>query len=180
MSRKVVQKSKHIHRKPDEKYNDLTISLMINMIMKCGKKSLASKIVYEAMDQAISRCHQSEDLKKHFREKEVNTRDKQELILSTMHFLIAQVQPELEVKSRRIGGANYQVPVFADKARGTTLALRWIISAARARKEKSMAEKLANELVDISYSRGQSWQSKIQMKRMADANKVFANIRKAS
>ena len=178
MSRKAVKKSKHISRKSDVKYGDGTLMLLINMVMKDGKKSIASDIVYKAIDEAVSRCHQSDNLKQYLRHAEIDLKDKVAYELAIIHYLIRQVQPELEVKSRRVGGANYQVPVVVNQQRGITLALRWIIAAARGRKGSSMSAGLANELVDISYSRGQSWQSKIQMKRMADANKVFANIRK--
>jgi small subunit ribosomal protein S7 len=180
MSRKAISKSKHIQRVPDQKYGDLTISLLTNMVMKNGKKSCARKIVYGAISEAIMRCHQSEELKKYFNENEVNLKSQHDVELATMLFLIGHIQPPLEVKSRRIGGANYQVPVLVSKERGTTLALRWIIAAARARKGASMIKRLADELVDISYSRGQSWNTKKQMERMADANRVFANMRKAS
>ena len=178
MSRKAIKKSKHISRKLDVKYSDETIMLLINMIMKDGKKSIACDIVYNAIEAAVTRCHQSDSLKQYLKHNEIDLKDKKAMNLAVMHYLIKQVRPELEVKSRRVGGANYQVPVLVNERRGVTLALRWIIAAARAKKGAAMHESLANELVDISYARGQSWQSKIQMKRMADANKVFANSRK--
>ena len=142
---------------PDPKYGNLMLTRFINMVMKSGKKSVAERIIYGALDQIQER----------------GTSDPVELLDKALD----NVRPQVEVKSRRVGGATYQVPVEVRPARRTTLAMRWVIDAARKRGEKSMALRLAGELMDASESRGSAVKKKEDTHRMADANKAFAHYR---
>ena len=142
---------------PDPKFGNLMLARFINMIMKSGKKSVAERIIYGALDQIQSR----------------GDGDPIELLDKAFD----NIRPSVEVKSRRVGGATYQVPVEVRPARRTTLAMRWIIDAARKRGEKSMALRLAGELMDASESRGSAVKKKEDTHRMAEANKAFAHYR---
>jgi len=142
---------------PDPKYGNLMLTRFINMVMKSGKKSVAERIIYGALDQIQER----------------GNGDPIELLDKALD----NVRPQVEVKSRRVGGATYQVPVEVRPARRTTLAMRWVIDAARKRGEKSMALRLAGELMDASESRGSAVKKKEDTHRMADANKAFAHYR---
>ena len=142
---------------PDPKYSNLMLTRFINMVMKSGKKSVAERIIYGALDQIQER----------------GNGDPIELLDKALD----NVRPQVEVKSRRVGGATYQVPVEVRPARRTTLAMRWVIDAARKRGEKSMALRLAGELMDASESRGSAVKKKEDTHRMADANKAFAHYR---
>ncbi len=142
---------------PDPKFGNLMLARFINMIMKSGKKSVAERIIYGALDQIQSR----------------GDSDPIELLDKALE----NIRPSVEVKSRRVGGATYQVPVEVRPARRTTLAMRWVIDAARKRGEKSMALRLAGELMDASESRGSAVKRKEDTHRMADANKAFAHYR---
>jgi small subunit ribosomal protein S7 len=142
---------------PDPKYGNLMLARFINMVMKSGKKSVAERIIYGALDQIHERGNS----------------DPVELLDKALD----NVRPQVEVKSRRVGGATYQVPVEVRPARRTTLAMRWVIDAARKRGEKSMALRLAGELMDASESRGSAVKKKEDTHRMADANKAFAHYR---
>ena len=142
---------------PDPKYSNLMLTRFINMVMKSGKKSVAERIIYGALDQIQERGNS----------------DPIELLDKALD----NVRPQVEVKSRRVGGATYQVPVEVRPARRTTLAMRWVIDAARKRGEKSMALRLAGELMDASESRGSAVKKKEDTHRMADANKAFAHYR---
>ena len=130
---------------------------MINKVMTAGKKSLAERIVYDAL--AI-----------------VGERGGSEPV-ETLENAIKQLTPVLEVRSRRVGGATYQVPVEVPARRARTLAVRWLVSYARARREYSMAERLANEILDASKQQGNAWKRKDDIYRMAQANKAFAHYR---
>ncbi|TCK17267.1 SSU ribosomal protein S7P [Thiogranum longum] len=142
---------------PDPKFGNLMLARFINMVMKSGKKSVAERIIYGALDQIQSR----------------GDNDPIELLDKALD----NIRPSVEVKSRRVGGATYQVPVEVRPARRTTLAMRWVIDAARKRGEKSMALRLAGELMDASESRGSAVKKKEDTHRMADANKAFAHYR---
>jgi small subunit ribosomal protein S7 len=136
------------------------LAKFINMIMRDGKKSTAESIVYGALEQMSTRSGQSE-----------------EQALETLEVALDNVKPVVEVKSRRVGGATYQVPVEVRLTRRQTLAMRWVIDAARKRNEKSMAQRLANELMDASENRGAAVKKREDTHRMADANKAFSHYR---
>lgn len=142
---------------PDPIYNSHLVSSFVNVIMKEGKKSTAQNVVYRAFDKIRERS--SEDPLKVFKK------------------AIDNIKPTLEVKSRRVGGSNYQVPIDVRPERRTSLALRWLASFARARPEKTMVEKLANELMDASAMRGGAVKKREDTHRMAEANKAFAHYR---
>jgi len=140
----------------DPKYNSEVIAKFINFLMERGKKSVAQKIVYSALD-AIQEIKKGNPLQLFEQSLEV-------------------IRPQVEVRSRRVGGANYQVPVPVPQYRQNALAFRWIISAARARKGKAMAEKLASEILDILQGVGGAMKKKEDVQRMAEANKAFAHF----
>jgi small subunit ribosomal protein S7 len=142
---------------PDPKYGNALLARFINMVMKSGKKSVAERIIYGALDQIQQRSNSDP----------VEMLDK----------ALDNVRPVVEVKSRRVGGATYQVPVEVRPVRRNTLAMRWVIDAARARGEKTMALRLAGELMDAAESRGSAVKKKEDTHRMADANKAFAHYR---
>ena len=142
---------------PDPKYNDLKVSKLINVIMKDGKKSLAQNIVYSAFDLIQKRTEQDP--------------------IEVFYQALENVMPLLEVKARRVGGSNYQVPIEVRPERRQTLALRWIVNAARARNERTISERLGNEILDASNSTGQAFRKKEEMHRMAEANRAFAHDR---
>jgi small subunit ribosomal protein S7 len=142
---------------PDPKYGNPLLARFINMVMKSGKKSVAERIIYGALDQIEQRGNS----------------DPVELLDKALD----NVRPVVEVKSRRVGGATYQVPVEVRPVRRNTLAMRWVIDAARARSEKTMALRLAGELMDAAESRGSAVKKKEDTHRMAEANKAFAHYR---
>ncbi len=145
---------------PDPKVGSELLAKFMNMIMNDGKKSVAERIIYGALDR-IS-------------EKETHADDKALELLETA---LENVKPAVEVKSRRVGGATYQVPVEVRPIRRQTLAMRWIIEAARKRSEKSMAHRLAHELLDAAENRGTAVKKKEDTHRMAEANKAFSHYR---
>jgi small subunit ribosomal protein S7 len=155
MSRRRVAEKREIL--PDPKFGSEMLARFINMVMQSGKKSVAERIIYGALDQMQERGSNDP----------VETLDK----------ALDNVRPMVEVKSRRVGGATYQVPVEVRASRRTTLAMRWVIDAARKRGEKSMALRLAGELMDAAESRGSAVKKKEDTHRMADANKAFAHYR---
>ncbi|HEY2379567.1 MAG TPA: 30S ribosomal protein S7 [Terriglobia bacterium] len=142
---------------PDPMYQSTLISKFVNCMMYGGKKSTAQHILYGAMD-VIQKKTQDEPLK-------------------LFKKAIENIKPVLEVKSRRVGGSTYQVPVEVNPARRTSLAIRWVLTYSRARGEKSMEEKLAGELMDAANNRGNSIKKKEDTHRMAEANKAFAHYR---
>lgn len=143
---------------PDPIYGDAQLSRFINSVMKKGKRSLAERIVYSALDIIAEK-----------------TKDDP---IRTFKKAMKNVQPMLEVKSRRVGGANYQVPVEVRPRRQEAMAMRWLIGYARARKsERTMQERLAMELLDAAESRGASVKKREDTHRMAEANKAFAHYR---
>ncbi len=145
---------------PDPKFGSELLAKFMNMIMNDGKKSVAERIIYGALDR-IS-------------DKETHADDKALELLETA---LENVKPVVEVKSRRVGGATYQVPVEVRPVRRQTLAMRWIIDAARKRSEKSMAHRLAHELLDAAENRGTAVKKKEDTHRMAEANKAFSHYR---
>ena len=142
---------------PDPVYRQLLVTQIVNKVLVRGKRSLAEKIVYDALDVI----------------KEKTGGDP----IPTLKRAIENVKPALEVKSRRVGGATYQVPVEVRPERRTALAMRWLISYSRDRNEKSMAEKLAAEVISASKGEGNAVKKKEDTHRMAEANKAFAHYR---
>ena len=142
---------------PDARYGDLVLSKFINNMMIQGKKSVAERIVYGALDR-IESGGQSDPVK-------------------VFHEALDNVKPQIEVRSRRVGGATYQVPVEVRPDRARALAIRWMIDAARARSENTMQERLFRELMDASENRGASVKKREDTHRMADANRAFSHYR---
>jgi len=142
---------------PDPKFRSGTVAKFVNMVMLNGKKSVAEKIVYDALDQVVDK----------FRGEAI------ELLTKALD----NVRPMVEVKSRRVGGATYQVPVEVRAERRNTLAMRWIVDAARKRGEKSMNLRLAGELIDAADNKGSAVKKREDVHRMAEANKAFAHYR---
>jgi small subunit ribosomal protein S7 len=142
---------------PDPKYGDPVLSKFMNAIMLAGKKSVAERIVYGAMEKMQSRA----------------SRDPLELF----HNALENVKPTLEVRSRRVGGATYQVPVEVRPSRRQALAIRWIIDIARKRSEKTMVDRLAGELLDAANGRGAAFKKREDTLRMAEANRAFSHYR---
>lgn len=143
---------------PDPKFKSVTISKFMAMIMEDGKKAVAEKIIYGALDQLA-------------------VKKKSEDPVALLQAAFDNVSPSVEVKSRRVGGATYQVPVEVRAARRTTLAMRWLIDAARKRGEKGMTDRLAGELFDASENRGAAVKKREDTHKMAEANKAFAHFR---
>ena len=142
---------------PDPIYNSKVVTKLINQIMLDGKRGKAETIVYDAFDMVHERTNE-------------NAND-------VFKKAMENITPALEVKARRVGGANYQVPVEVDVVRGQALALRWLVDASRKRGGKTMAERLANELIDASNNTGAAVKKKEDTHRMAEANKAFAHYR---
>jgi small subunit ribosomal protein S7 len=145
---------------PDPKFGNAMLAKFINMVMKSGKKSVAEKIVYGAIERMSERVGKD-----------------QGRAIEMLGVALDNIKPAVEVKSRRVGGATYQVPVEVRAARRETLAMRWAIEAARSRSEKSMAVRLAHELIDAAENRGAAVKKREDTHRMADANKAFAHYR---
>ena len=145
---------------PDPKYHNDMLAKFMNVVMQSGKKSAAERIIYGALDR-IS---------------EKTSRPGAEAI-SVLTAALDNVKPTVEVKSRRVGGATYQVPVEVRSTRRQTLAMRWVLDAARERSEKSMAFRLAHELMDAAENRGAAVRKREDTHRMAEANKAFAHYR---
>ena len=142
---------------PDPRYGDLAVAKFMNCIMLDGKKAVAESIVYGAFDT-------------------IEQRTKEDPVI-VFRKALENVEPMVEVKSRRVGGSTYQVPVEVRTERQTALAMRWLIAHARKRAGKSMREKLANELIEASHNRGGAIKKKEDVHRMAEANKAFAHYR---
>jgi len=158
MSRRAQAPRRHIL--PEPKYGNLTLAKFINMVMESGKKSAAEKIVYGAIERMSER-----------------TGNDATRAMEMLTQALENIKPAVEVKSRRVGGATYQVPVEVRATRRETLAMRWAIEAARARSEKSMAVRLAHELMDAAENRGAAVKKSEDTHRMADANRAFAHYR---
>jgi small subunit ribosomal protein S7 len=145
---------------PDPKFGNAMLAKFINMVMKSGKKSVAEKIVYTCIERMSERVGKD-----------------QGRAIELLGQALDNIKPAVEVKSRRVGGATYQVPVEVRASRRETLAMRWAIEAARSRSEKSMAMRLAHELIDAAENRGAAVKKREDTHRMADANKAFAHYR---
>jgi len=142
---------------PDSVYESTILAKFINFIMYDGKKSVAEKIIYDTLDQ-------------------IKNKTKQDPI-KTFNDAVNNIRPNLEVRSRRVGGATYQVPVEVKTKRSQALALRWLLEASRKRKNKTMSEKLFNELMDASQNKGSAIKKREETHKMAESNKAFAHFR---
>jgi small subunit ribosomal protein S7 len=145
---------------PDPKFGNEMLAKFMNMVMESGKKSVAERIMYGAIDRITEKTGRQTDA-----------------ALELLGQALENVKPAVEVKSRRVGGATYQVPVEVRSTRRQTLAMRWLIDAAAARSEKSMSQRLAAELLEASENRGAAVRKREDTHRMADANKAFAHYR---
>ena len=155
MSRKKTQPKKNVV--PDPKFNSTIIPKLINNIMYDGKRGVAAKIVYDAIEK-------------------IKTKSKDEPI-NIFNEAINNIKPTVEVRSRRVGGATYQVPVEVRNDRALALAIRWIVDSSRKRNEKSMTQRLAQELIDANENKGSSIKKKEDTHKMAEANRAFAHYR---
>ena len=142
---------------PDAKYGDRVLTKFMNNLMHAGKKSVAENIVYGAMEQVESKMRRAP--------------------IEVFHEALDNIKPSVEVRSRRVGGATYQVPVEVRPERREALAIRWLIKASRARNEHTMEERLAGELLDAANSRGTAVKKREDTHKMADANKAFSHYR---
>jgi small subunit ribosomal protein S7 len=143
---------------PDPKFHNELLAKFINILMVDGKKSTAEKIVYGALDI-------------------LSTKESEKTQIELFETALENIRPSVEVKSRRVGGSTYQVPVEVRPVRRNALAMRWLVEAARKRGEKSMAQRLANEMLDASDSKGSAVKKREDVHRMAEANKAFAHYR---
>ena len=155
MPRKGPAPRRELH--PDPIYNQVLVTQIVNKILVRGKRSVAERIVYEALDIIKDKTGAEP--------------------IPTLKRAVENVKPQLEVKSRRVGGATYQVPVEVRPRRATTLSIRWIVGYSRQRRERTMAERLANELLDASNGIGASVKRREDMHKMAESNKAFAHYR---
>ena len=142
---------------PDPKFGDITLSKFMNSVMLDGKKSVAESIVYGALETVEARLKKDP--------------------LAVFHEALTNIKPGIEVRSRRVGGATYQVPVEVRDVRAQALAIRWLITAARARSEKTMAGRLSGELMDAAQNRGNAVKKREDTHRMAEANRAFSHYR---
>jgi small subunit ribosomal protein S7 len=155
--RKPPRKPERFRKIADARYGDELLGRLINKIMLSGKKSLAERIVYGALESVESKANQAG--------------------LEVFHTALNNVKPIVEVKSRRVGGSTYQVPIEVSMARGVSLGIRWLVDYARGRSEKAMQDRLANEILDAFNNRGGSVKKREDTHRMAEANKAFAHFR---
>ena len=154
------RRSTAVHRRevmPDAKYNNRLVTQLINKVLLDGKKSVAERIVYGAFDIVAAKT--GEDA------------------LTMFKKAMDNVRPTVELKPRRVGGATYQVPMEVNSRRSTTLAIRWMVNYSRARKEKTMAERLANEIIDASNGVGASVKRREDLYKMAESNRAFSHYR---
>jgi len=142
---------------PDPKFGSIDLSKFMNVVMESGKKAVAERIIYGALEQVEKKAQ----------------RDPLDVFLTALN----NVKPMVEVKSRRVGGANYQVPVEVRPVRRVALAMRWLKDSARKRGEKSMSQRLANELLEAAEGRGGAMKKRDEVHRMAEANKAFSHFR---
>ena len=145
---------------PDPKFNNDMLAKFMNVVMKSGKKSAAERIIYGALDRISEK-----------------TGKKGAEAIDVLAAALDNVKPVVEVKSRRVGGATYQVPVVVRPRRATTLAIRWLTTYSRQRREKTMADRLANEILDASNNIGASVKRREDMHKMAESNRAFAHYR---
>ena len=142
---------------PDAKYGDRMLSKFMNNLMRDGKKALAETIMYNALERVETRLRKAP--------------------VEIFHEAVSNVKPNVEVRSRRVGGSTYQIPVEVRPERSDALAIRWLITAARKRSERTMEERLANELMDASSMRGSAVKKREDTHKMAEANKAFSHYR---
>ena len=142
---------------PDPKYGDETLAKFVNVLMQHGKKSVAERIVYGALDKVGERSRED--------------------VLEVFGAALDNIRPVVEVKSRRVGGSTYQVPVEVRTTRRTALAMRWLVDSARKRGEKSMGLRLAGEIMDAAEGKGSAVKKREDVHRMAEANKAFSHYR---
>ena len=142
---------------PDPKYNSELVAQFVNVMMRSGKKSVSQRILYDSFELIEQRSNEEG--------------------LVVFRQAINNAKPVLEIRSRRVGGATYQVPVDVRPARRTTLAIRWLIQAARSRNDKTMAERVAGEIIDAFNNQGGAMRRKDEQARMAEANRAFAHLR---
>lgn len=157
---------------PDPKFGSIVLAKFINVLMVDGKKSIAEKVVYGALEKLVS----SSAVRNISQEDEENQVDVTDPVAVFTH-IIEQVKPKVEVRSRRVGGATYQVPVEVRQSRGAALAMRWIVDASRQRNEQGMMLRLSHELQDVLQEKGSAIKKKIDSHRMAKANQAFAHFR---
>ena len=155
MSRRHSAEKREVN--PDPKYSDLVLTKFMNAVMEDGKKSVAERIVYGALERMESKAKSDP--------------------VAMFHQALDNVMPSVEVRSRRVGGATYQVPVEVRSERRQALAIRWIIAAARSRNENTMVERLSGELLDASANRGTAVKKREDTHKMADANRAFSHYR---
>ena len=142
---------------PDLKYNNVNVSMFVNRLMRDGKKSVAQRVLYDSFDLIESRTKRAP--------------------VEVFEQALDNVKPQIEVKPRRVGGSTYQVPVPVDSERQISLAMRWLLTAARSRSGRSMAEKLAGELMDAATNQGTAVKKRDDTHRMAEANRAFSHFR---
>ena len=142
---------------PDPKFGDVAVTRFVNVIMRRGKKSIAEKAIYAAFDAIQKKSNENP--------------------IELFHKALQNVRPLVEVRSRRVGGANYQIPTEVPAERGQSLALRWLVNATEERSERNLSERIAGELFDASQNRGGAIKKKEDTHRMAEANKAFAHFK---
>jgi len=156
MTRRITKADQQLQ--PDPKFGDKVLSRFINCVMRDGKKAVAQRIVYDALDRVEQRA------------------GGEPKAIDLFHKAIDNVKPSVEVRTKRVGGANYQVPMQVNRKRQQSLAFRWIIRAARAEKGRPMSERLSREIYDAYRNEGKAVQTRDQTHRMAEANKAFAHF----
>lgn len=142
---------------PDPKYKDVVVTRMVNVIMQRGKKSVAETALYSALDRVAQKAEAD--------------------ALETFHRALSNIRPLVEVRSRRVGGATYQVPTEVPARRSESLAIRWLITSANSRSERTLAERLAGEILEAAANRGVAIKKREDTHKMAEANKAFAHFR---
>ena len=150
--------------RPDARYNDILLSKFINCIMSDGKKSVAQRVMYDAMDLIDQKLAKIDDP------------DKPDNAQQVFHMAIDKLKPFVEVRSKRVGGANYQVPMQVKPRRQQSLAFRWCLAAARSEKGRPIAERLADEILSAARGEGKAMATREQVHRMAEANRAFAHF----
>jgi small subunit ribosomal protein S7 len=156
MARRITKADEQL--KPDPKFGDKVLSRFINCVMRDGKKQVAQRIVYSALDRVEQRAGDNNSA------------------IDIFHKAVDNCKPSVEVRTKRVGGANYQVPMQVNKKRQQSLAFRWLIRAARAEKGRPMSERLSREIYDAYNNEGKAVQTRDQTHRMAEANKAFAHF----
>lgn len=162
---------------PDPKHHSELLAKFINVLMISGKKSTAEKIIYQALDNMEERLKKTKKAEVESEEESGSVKSKSASVLKHFEHALDNVRPTVEVRSRRVGGATYQVPVEVRADRSIALGMRWIVKAARSRGEKGMMQRLAGELLDAYESKGAAVKKREETHRMAKANQAFAHFR---